>query len=102
MPVTADARLFVFVRLHAAPDAAERVRAATTAVVTASTTEPGCVHMHAFQSVRDERLFFIHSVWADAAAFESHATQAHTMEFIATVDPLLDEPRQVSRTSRFV
>jgi quinol monooxygenase YgiN len=45
-------------------------------------------------------LFFIHSVWRDAAAFDDHAEFRHTKEFIDCVDRLVDEPRQVTRTTR--
>jgi quinol monooxygenase YgiN len=91
---------FVFVRLHSAPGNEDHVIAALNAVVTASRTEAGCVSMHAFRSIRDLRLFFIHSVWQDAEAFDLHAKLPHTVEFLERVDPLLDEPRSVSRTSR--
>jgi quinol monooxygenase YgiN len=95
-----DARVFVFVRLHAAAGSENDVRAALNDVLTASRLESGCVRMDAFRSIRDPRLFFIHSVWRDAEAFELHATLPHTVEFISTVDTLLDEPRQVARTRR--
>lgn len=42
--------------------------------------------IHAFQSGRDPQLFFIHSVWKDADAFERHAMLPHTLEFMETVD----------------
>lgn len=94
--------VFVFVRLHSAPGNEDKVRAALTSVVTASRTETGCVDIHVFRSFRDPKLFFIHSVWKDADAFELHAKLPHTVEFIDTVDRLLDEPRQVARTGRIV
>jgi quinol monooxygenase YgiN len=56
------------------------------------------VRIDAFRSIRDPQLFFIHSVWKDAEAFDLHATLPHTIEFIDTVDALVDEPRQVART----
>lgn len=77
----------------------DEVLAALTTVVTASRAEPGCVSIHAFTSVRDPQLFFIHSVWKDASSLDLLATLPHTVEFINTVDGLLDEPREVARTS---
>ena len=102
MTTDVESTVFVFVRLHSTPGREEQVRAAITQVVAASRTEPGCVTMHGFRSFRDPRLFFIHSVWKDSDAFDVHARFPHTVEFIATVDALLDEPRAVSRTGRFV
>ena len=69
-------------------------------VVTASRAEPGCVSMNAFRSGRDPQLFFIHSVWKDADAFDRHAKLPHTVAFIETVDRLVDQPREVTRTHR--
>jgi quinol monooxygenase YgiN len=96
----ASATLFVFVRLHSSLGNEDKARAALTMVVAASRTEPGCVSIHAFQSNRDPQRFFIHSVWKDADAFDGHATLPHTLDFMETVDGLLDEPREVIRTSR--
>jgi quinol monooxygenase YgiN len=100
--VTPERSVFVFVRLHSASGNEDKVRAALTSVVTASRTEPGCVDIHAFRSFRDPHLFFIHSVWQDADTFDLHAKLPHIVEFIDTVDRLLDEPRQVARTARIV
>jgi quinol monooxygenase YgiN len=97
-----DDALFVFIRLHAARGNEDTISAELTRVVTASRSEPGCVSIHAFRSARDVRLFLIHSVWNDADAFDNHATMPHTVSFIETVDVLLDEPREVTRTHRLV
>jgi len=92
--------LDVFVRLHAAAGREEDVVAALSAVVAASRTEEGCAGIHAFQSTDDPRLWFIHSRWTSPQAFDRHATLPHTRTFIAYVDPLLDQPREVHRTHR--
>jgi quinol monooxygenase YgiN len=94
--------LFVFVRMHAASEHDQHVDAAIRAVVAASRAEPGCVTIHGYRSVRDPHRFVIHSVWRDADAFDTHARLPHTIEFIKTVDPLLAEPREVTRTHEFV
>jgi len=94
------ATLFVFVRLHAAGGNEAEVLDALRAVVSASRTEIGCISIDAFRSCRDEALFFIHSVWRDANAFDDHAEFPHTKHFIEAVDRLVDEPRQVTRTIR--
>ena len=100
MEATLEAALYVFVRLHSRLGNEETVRSALARVATASRGEPGCVSMQAFQSARDPQRFFIHSVWKDADAFDRHATLPHTLEFMETVDRLVDEPREVIRTSR--
>jgi quinol monooxygenase YgiN len=92
--------LFVFVRLHSAAGNENDVIAALTSVAASSRAEPGCLRIHAFRSTRDPQLFFIHSVWHDADAFERHAALPHTVAFIDAVDALLDEPREVHRTWR--
>jgi len=56
------------------------------------------VSFHVFRSVRDPRLFFVHSRWADEAAFQNHAVLEHTERFLKKVDALVDQPREVTRT----
>ncbi|HEU5197268.1 MAG TPA: putative quinol monooxygenase [Methylomirabilota bacterium] len=92
--------LFIFARFHARPGNEDAVADALCDVVPPSREEPGCVGIHAFRSVRDRRLFYIHSRWKDEAAFETHAGLPHTTRFIARVEPLLDHALDVARTER--
>ena len=62
--------------------------------------EPGCLSIHAFRSVGDRQLFYIHSHWKDVAAFETHAGLPHTVRFIARVTPLIDHALDVARTEQ--
>jgi quinol monooxygenase YgiN len=89
---------FVFVRLHARQGQEQAVEEALREVMGPSREEEGCLSFHLFRSMRDARLFYIHSRWADAAAFQKHADFEHTERFLKKVDPLLDQPREVSRT----
>lgn len=89
---------YVFVKLHARDGEEQAVEAALREVMGPSREEPGCVEFHLFRSMRDPRLFFIHSRWVDAEAFRKHAEFAHTERFLQKVDALLDQPREVSRT----
>jgi quinol monooxygenase YgiN len=69
-------------------------------VLAPSREEPGCLSIHAFRSTRDPRLFYIHSRWRDAAAFEDHASLPHTLRFVERVEPLIDHPLDVTRARR--
>jgi quinol monooxygenase YgiN len=89
---------FVFVRLHAKEGEEQAVEAALHEVMGPSRKEPGCLSFHLFRSMRDRRLFYIHSSWKDEAAFQEHAQFPHTELFLKKVDALLDQPREVSRT----
>jgi quinol monooxygenase YgiN len=89
---------FVFVRLHAREGEEKTVEEALHEVMGPSRAEPGCLDFHVFRSLRDPRLFYIHSRWVDDAAFEGHAVLPHTERFLKKVDALLDQPREVSRT----
>ena len=42
------------------------------------------------RSVRDDRLFYIHSKWQDEAAFNRHAELPHTLVFIDEGSALID------------
>jgi quinol monooxygenase YgiN len=97
----AGMELSVFGRFHARPGQAEALAAALREVVPPSRAEPGCVFIEAYRSVQDGELFHIHSRWVDEAAFELHARLAHTMAFLARVQPLIDHPLEISRARPF-
>jgi quinol monooxygenase YgiN len=90
--------IFIFGRFHALPGREEAVAAAIAEVVPPTRTEPGCLSIAGFRSLRDARLFYVHSRWRDEAAFETHATLPHTARFIETVETLIDHPLDVART----
>lgn len=92
--------LFISARFHARPGQEDAVESALRDTVAPSREEPGCLSIHAFRSVRDRRLFYIHSRWKDEAAFEVHAGLPHTVRFIERVAPLIDHPLDVNRTER--
>jgi len=61
-------------------------------VVEPSRSEPGCVHIHAFESLREPLEFAIHSEWMDEGAFELHAQLPHTVRFVEAAKELLTHP----------
>jgi quinol monooxygenase YgiN len=89
---------YTFVRLHAREGEEGAVEEALREVTRLSRAEAGCVSIQAFRSMRDRRLFFIHSRWVDEAALQAHAGLAHTVRFLERVDVLVDQPREVART----
>jgi quinol monooxygenase YgiN len=89
---------YVFVRLHAAEGNEPAVEEALREVAEPTRDEAGCLSFQVFRSMRDPRLFYIHSKWVDAVAFQHHAELAHTVKFLKRVDALLDQPRDVTRT----
>ena len=90
--------LFVFARFHAREGREEAVAAALREVVPPTRAEPGCLAIGAYRATRDPRLFHIHSRWRDEAAFERHAAMPHTVRFIETVERLVDQPIEVTRS----
>ena len=89
---------YTFVRLHAREGEENAVEEALCEVTGPTREEAGCLSFHIFRSMRDPRLFFIHSRWVDEAAFQAHAGFQHTVRFLKHVDALLDQPRDVTRT----
>ena len=79
---------YTFVRLHAREGEESAVE------------EAGCLSFHTFRSMRNRRLFYIHSRWVDEAAFQAHAGLPHTIRFIQCVEPLIDNPLDVTRAQR--
>lgn len=89
---------FVFVRLHAREGEESAVEEALREVIGPSRAEAGCLSFQTFRSMRDRRLYYIHSQWVDEAAFQEHARLPHTVRFLGRVDALLNQPRDVTRT----
>lgn len=94
--------LFIFARFHAREGREEAVAALLREEVKASRVEPGCVAHNAYRSIRDPRLFFLHSHWADDATFDTHAELPHTVRFLEHVQPLIDHELDVTRTRPIV
>jgi quinol monooxygenase YgiN len=90
--------LFIFGRFHARAGQEHTLEEAMRKIIAPSREEAGCVSIHAFRSIRDHRLFYIHSRWRDEEAFEFHAGLPHTVEFLDRVKPLVDHPLDVTRT----
>ena len=89
---------YVFVRLLARPGEERGVEEALREVMGPSREEAGCLSFHLFRSMRERRLFYIHSKWVNEAAFQKHGELAHTKRFLERVDALLEQPREVART----
>ena len=89
--------LFIFVRFHARPGKENEVEEALRDVLPPTRGEAGCSNIHAFRSIRDPQVFYIHSRWADEAAFEKHALLPHTVRFVERVEPLLDHSIEAQR-----
>ncbi|HEY3779073.1 MAG TPA: antibiotic biosynthesis monooxygenase family protein [Rhizomicrobium sp.] len=84
--------IFLFARLHARSGLQGELRQAIQEVQGPTRCEPGCLEIHAFQSVGDPDEFYIHSHWKDTAAFEEHVRQPHTTRFCDRVDQVMDHP----------
>ena len=69
-------------------------------VVTLTRAEAGCLEVHGYRSVRNARLYYLHSRWKDVEVFEAHAKLPHTENFLERVAGLLEEPRDVKRCER--
>lgn len=69
-------------------------------MVEPSRQEPGCLAIHAFRSIGDDRLFYVHSKWQDEAAFNLHADLPHTLAFVDEISPFIEHPVQAVRTQR--
>jgi quinol monooxygenase YgiN len=93
--------LFIFARFHAREGRESDVAAMLREVAAPSREERGCLALQFFRSIRDPRLFYLHSRWADEAAFELHAELPHTVRFLEQVPTLLDHPLDITRTMPF-
>ncbi len=90
--------LFIFARFHAREGQEATLAAVLREQVGPVRAEPGCLAMGAYRSVRDPRLFWIHSRWVDEAAFEVHAKLPNTTRFVERAEQLIDHPFDVTRS----
>jgi quinol monooxygenase YgiN len=89
--------LFIFARFHVR-EGNEALAAAVLQEQTAGVSEePGCLAIQAYGSIRDPRLFYIHSRWKDEAAFQIHADLPRTVEFVKRMEALIDHPFDATR-----
>ena len=90
--------LFIFARFHAREGREAAVAEALREVSGPTQAEQGCLFQKAYRSIRDDRLFYVHSRWKDEAAFDLHASLPRTVRFVAKVQALIDHPMDVNRT----
>jgi quinol monooxygenase YgiN len=91
--------VYIFARFHARAGLERELEAVILESVRASRDEAGCRSIHAFRSTRKPRLFYIHSCFADEAAFELHAALPHTVRFLGRAEALVDHYLDVTRTT---
>jgi quinol monooxygenase YgiN len=90
--------LVIFARFHAREGQENALEAALREQIPRVRAEPGCLQMGVYASVRDPRLFFIHSRWIDEAAFQVHADLPNTDRFVERAERLIDHPFDATRT----
>jgi quinol monooxygenase YgiN len=90
--------LVIFARFHTREGQEDAMAALLREQVAATRTEPGCLAINAYRSVRDPRLFWIHSRWTDEAAFEVHAKLPRTDRFVERSEQLIGHPFDATRT----
>jgi quinol monooxygenase YgiN len=91
--------LFIFARFHARAGNEQELEQTLQAVIKPTRDEAACLGIQLFRSTRDPGLFYIHSRWIDAAAFELHATLPHTTKYIPHAETLIDHPLDVTRAA---
>jgi len=95
---SAQMELTIFARFHAQEGKEEAVAAELRDAVTRVRKEPGCFGIEVYRSVRDPRLFWLHSRWVNEAAFDKHVERPETNQFVDRVQRLIDHPFDVTRT----
>jgi quinol monooxygenase YgiN len=92
--------LFVFGRFRVKPGKEKEYEEALREVLEASRKEEGCLEIHGYRSVRDARLYYVHSRWKSEAAFDEHAKLAYTVKYLERVEELIEHELDVTRTVR--
>lgn len=92
--------LHIFIPFEPLARKEQRLREELQTVVRASRSEPGCIGIYLFEAVRIPVTFFIHSEWADEAAFDAHCDFPHMRRFLALVPELVAGLVVANRTVR--
>src|SRR5688500_7082787 len=90
----------IICELRCDPKDEERVRELILQFVLPARAEPGCLYYDLYQKVDDPNAFFILDGWANQAAVESHATNAHVAEVMKELGPLLTFGPSITLTTR--
>jgi quinol monooxygenase YgiN len=92
--------LFIFARFHARPGEEDAVATALLDVLAPTREEAGCLSIHAYRSLHDAQLFYIHSRWTNEAAFEYHVGLPHTIRFVECIEPIIDHTFDIAPTEQ--
>ena len=92
--------IYIFAKFHTLEGKQGEATKALEEVLGPTRNEPGCIRIHAFRSIRDGLLFYIHSQWKDEEAFETHAGLPHTVRFRKRMETMIDHAFEVTRTER--
>ena len=93
-----ERELFIFARFHALPGQEKSVEDALRKIIAPTRQqELGCLEIHIFRSIKDARLFYIHSRWVNEAAFDHHISQPYIKQFAEEVEPLVDHKLDTTR-----
>jgi len=95
---TSTEELVIFARFHVLEGKEEELAAELRNTVARVRSEPDCIFIEAYRSVRDPRLFWLHARWTNEAAFDTHAALPATNQFVERAQRLIDHPFDVTRT----
>ncbi len=95
-----SADLFIFARFHARAGNEDALAGALRDVHGPTNQEPGCLVHQIYRSIRDPRLYYVHSLWKNEAAFEKHVEFTYTVLFAQRVEKLIDHPLEVTRAKQ--
>ena len=90
--------LVIFARFHATEGNDSALETELHGITTITRSEPGCLFIEVYRSVRDARLFFLNSRWVNEAAFDVHAALPTTIAFVERAGGLIDHPFDVTRS----
>lgn len=90
-PITAAKQdeVHIVCELRCAPANRERVRELALRFVAPARAEPGCLYYHLHQKLDAPDTFFIIDGWANQAAINAHAGNAHVADVMKELGPLL-------------
>jgi len=90
-------KFVIFARFHAIEGQEQALLTELKAAVARVGAQPGSTFVEAYSSVRDPRLYWVHSRWIDEEAFDDYAALPATQAFVERTQRLIDHPFDVTR-----
>jgi quinol monooxygenase YgiN len=92
--------VYVFARITARPEAAQRLQQIFAELLAPTRAEPGCLRYEVYRHVSQPGVFQTVEQWRDSAAVDGHMASAHVARAFEQAGPLLGAAPDIASFER--